>query len=204
MDIPIDAEVVCSDGPGGRTTAVIVDPVKQQVTHVVVRERAFPHTEYLAPIELVTEATAETVHLRCSRSDLFGLAPLRHTEFITSDQPFGAYSPTQYLAWPYVTPYPMAVPLDYEQVPPGELAVHRGARVDASDGHVGRVDEFLVDPRNGHITHLVLREGHLWNKRDATIPLSAIDHLADDHVYLKLDKQAVAALPSVPVHRHQQ
>jgi hypothetical protein len=201
MDIPIDAEVICSDGPAGRTTAVIVDPVRREVTHVVVRERSFPHTEHLAPIELVTEATPETVHLHCARADLLELAPLRRTEYITGDQPFGTYGPAQYFAWPYVEPHPMTVPIDYEQVPPGDLAIHRGARVEARDGHVGRVDEFLVDRRNGHITHLVLREGHLWNKQDATIPITEIDRLEDDHVYLKLNKQAVAALPSVPVHR---
>ncbi len=207
MDVPIHADVFCGNQLAARTTAVIIDPVKQQITHLVVRERSFPHTEYLAPLDLVTQATAEKVHLRCLRADLLGLAPLRHTDFVVGDEPFGpfgAYGPGQYFAWPYVEPNPMVVPIDYEQVPPGELAVHRSARVDARDGHVGRVDEFLVDPRTGHITHLVLREGHLWTRRDVTIPITAIDYLADDHVYLKLDKRAVAALPSVPVRRQQQ
>jgi sporulation protein YlmC with PRC-barrel domain len=63
------------------------------------------------------------------------------------------------------------------------------------------VDEFLVDPGSGQITHLALREGHLWGRRDVTIPVSAIDRIEDDIVYLKLDKAAIAALPAIPVRR---
>jgi len=43
--------------------------------------------------------------------------------------------------------------------------VRRGTRVEATDGHVGHVDEFVVNPENGHITHSVMREGHLWGKK---------------------------------------
>jgi hypothetical protein len=43
MDIPLNAEVHCTDGVCGRSTYVIVNPVNEQVTHVVVREAWFPH-----------------------------------------------------------------------------------------------------------------------------------------------------------------
>ncbi|MCX6050608.1 MAG: hypothetical protein NT075_36420 [Chloroflexi bacterium] len=87
-----------------------------------------------------------------------------------------------------------------EQVPPAELGIHRGAHVEASDGRVGQVDEFLVNPANFHITHLVLREGHLWGKQVVTISVSAIESIKDDCVYLKLSKAELLALPHVPVH----
>jgi len=64
------------------------------------------------------------------------------------------------------------------------------------------VDEFLVDPKNDIITHLVLREGHLWGKKDVTIPVSEVDRIADDAVYLKLGKEVIATLPTVPVRRN--
>ena len=89
-----------------------------------------------------------------------------------------------------------------ERIPPGELAVRRGTRVEATDGYVGQVGEFVVEPESGHITHLVLLEGHLWAKKEVTLPLSAIDHSEGDTVYLNLDKKAVEALPTVPVRRH--
>jgi hypothetical protein len=36
---------------------------------------------------------------------------------------------------------------------------------------------FVVDPKTGHITHLVLREGHLWGQRDVAIPVNAIERI---------------------------
>jgi sporulation protein YlmC with PRC-barrel domain len=79
--------------------------------------------------------------------------------------------------------------------------VHRGARIHATDGAIGRVDEFLVNPANNRISHLVLREGHLWGQKDVTIPVAEIDHIDEDAVCLKLNKQQVGALPAIPVRR---
>lgn len=38
MDIPLDAEVRCTDGAGGKTVQVVLNPVRREVTHVVVRQ----------------------------------------------------------------------------------------------------------------------------------------------------------------------
>ena len=78
----------------------------------------------------------------------------------------------------------------------------RGTRVEAIDGYVGHVDEFVVNPKSGHITHLVMREGHLWGKKDVIIPLSLIADTRKDTVFLKLDKLQIEVLPAFPVHRH--
>lgn len=101
--------------------------------------------------------------------------------------------------WPFVVP--KWVEVEHESIPPGELGVRRGARVRATDGNVGRVDEFVVDPTSGHITHLVLREGLPWDQEEVTIPITEIDRIEEKTVYLKLDKDSVEALPAVPVRR---
>ena len=71
----------------------------------------------------------------------------------------------------------------------------------ATDGRVGRVDVFLVDPESGHITHLRLREGHPWGEKQVCIPVSAIDHIKEKVVHLKIDKKTIEAMPSIPVKR---
>jgi sporulation protein YlmC with PRC-barrel domain len=91
--------------------------------------------------------------------------------------------------------------VEQKQIPPGELAVSRGTRVEATDGFVGKVDEFVVNPKNGHITHLVMHEGHLWGKKDVIIPVSAMGDTHDDSVFLKLDKHQIESLPTFPLHR---
>ena len=39
MDIPIDVEVICTDGPGGHSSAIVLNPVTREVTHFAVRRR---------------------------------------------------------------------------------------------------------------------------------------------------------------------
>ncbi len=68
-------------------------------------------------------------------------------------------------------------------------------------GRVGRLDELLVKPTSARITHLVVREGHLWGQKDVTIPIEQIDRIEEDGVYLKLDKHGVVALPTTPARR---
>ena len=115
----------------------------------------------------------------------------------------GMYEMGSYHNLPYnTTERPIYESVSFQQIPPGELAVRRGTRVEATDGYVGHVDEFVVNPENDHITHLVMREGHLWGRKDVIIPLSAMGDTHDDTVFLKLNKHQVASLSSFPVHRN--
>jgi sporulation protein YlmC with PRC-barrel domain len=106
----------------------------------------------------------------------------------------------EYVFEPYVA-LETEVLVEEQKIPPGELAISRGNEVHASDGRIGTADEFVVDRGTGDITHLVLREGHLWEKRDITIPVSQIRKSGDNEIYLKLSKKEIAKLPSVPVFR---
>jgi len=201
MDIPIDAEVQCTDGVGGRSTSVILHPTSRRVTHVVVKQDTFPHMERLVPVGMVAETTPDQIHLNCSKQELHSLEPFVETEFVSGESPYAAYELDEYRLWPYVLSEDKVVLVEQERVPPGELAVRRGSHVRATDGDVGRVDEFLVDRETEHITHLVLREGHLWGQKDVLIPVSEIGQIDEDRVYLALSKEEIASLPAIPVRR---
>jgi hypothetical protein len=96
--------------------------------------------------------------------------------------------------------YDSHVSMTYDRVPKGEVEIRRASEVASSDGHsLGKVDGFLVD--DDHITHFVLERGHLWGKREVTIPISAVASVYTDAVTLTLTKDEVGDLPSVPVHR---
>jgi hypothetical protein len=202
MDLPMNANVHCADGHGGHSTYVIVNPVDQQVTHLVVKEHKPPFIERLVPIDQVVETTSNLIRLRCTQDELEKMEPFIETEYLVANIPNYEVLRGIYRVWPFVVPEETRyIPLEHEHIPPGELAVHRGAWVEATDGRVGQVDEFLVDPKNGHITHLVLREGHLWGRKDVVIPVSAIVRSEEDAVYLGLDKRSIEALPTIPVRR---
>jgi sporulation protein YlmC with PRC-barrel domain len=209
MEIPLQAQVECADGICGRSVYVLINPVVDKVTHLVVREDSSPNTQYIVPVEAISATIVGTIQLRCSKADLEKMDPFVQTEFIEEKVPSanfvvgnGMYGMGSYYYLPYVTSDGKAYEsVKTQQIPPGELAVRRGTRVEAKDGCVGKVDEFVVDAKNGHITHLVMREGHLWGKKDVIIPLSAMGDTHGDTVFLKIDKQQIESLPTFPLKR---
>lgn len=202
MDIPINVEVFCAGRVCGRSTCLIINPVNERVTHLVVTESAFPNIERLVPVDNIIESTPNSIQLRCSQDNLSDMDTFEETDFIEAGQMEASlpYS-VPYQVWPYAMYEALPMPLEHEQIPTGEVAIRRGTPVRATDGQVGKVDEFLVDPENDTISHLVLREGHLWGQKDITIPVSEIDKITDESVYLKLDKKAIETLPAVPITR---
>jgi sporulation protein YlmC with PRC-barrel domain len=201
MDIPINAQVHCADGVCGKSTYVVVNPTNREVTHVVVEASHFPHTEHLVPTEWIVRSTPRRIDLRCTAKELSTSEPFLRVEFVPGTTPYLSYGSEEFMMWPYALPEELLPALEHENLPAGELAVRRGASVEATDGRVGKIDEFLINPTTGHISHLVLREGHLWGQKDVVIPVSEIDHIEEDVVNLKLDKQSVEALPTIPVRR---
>lgn len=201
MDIPLNVDVHCVDGRCGRSTHIILNPISKQVTHFVVREQWPSRVERLTPVKWVAASTREIIVLKQTREQFNQLEPFNQTEFIYADVPHHATDPKLTLIWPYAVPAKRLVDEKMRRIPPGELAVRRGARVRATDGRIGRVDELLVDPEDGQITHLALREGHLWGERVVTISVSQIDRIEENVVQLKVDKKSVEQMPSIPVKR---
>jgi uncharacterized membrane protein/sporulation protein YlmC with PRC-barrel domain len=201
IHIPLNASVRCLNGPGGESTQIIINPTTQKISYVVVREETEGHVERLVPVDRVLQTTSNTIDLKCTVAELATLEPFVETHYIHVDSPEYMKGST-YLALPYaVLSEPEFIKIEQSHVPPEQLAIRRGTGVQATDGWVGTIDEFLIDPESGNVTHLVLREGHLWGKKDLTLPVSAIEKVFDDSVYLKLDKKTIEKLPAVPA-RH--
>ena len=208
MEIPLQAQVECTDGVCGRSEYVLINPITDQVTHLVVREAAYPNTEYLVPVDFATTTIADTIQLRCSKAELEKMEPFIQTRYIQEKVPdYAGYHGEVYgmgtsYYLPYVSPeVTVYESRDFRQIPVGELAVQRGTNIEATDGHVGKVDEFVINPANGLISHLVMREGHLWGKKDVIIPVSALGESSGDTIYLKLNKHELEALPTFPLQR---
>jgi sporulation protein YlmC with PRC-barrel domain len=200
MDIPINVEVRCTDEPCGKSNCVILNPITDQITHIVVQGSSFPYLKRLVPVDKIKQTTPDMIQLKCDLYEYVTMPEFIQEEFIIPDP----YGKNQEIPTTMLLPYAMVmgtVTIEHEHIPPDELAIHRGTPVIAIDGRVGQVDEFLIEPKSGHITHLVLREGHLWGKKDVSIPVSKIDRIDKDSVYLKIGKQEVEALTTLPIHR---
>ena len=121
-----------------------------------------------------------------------------------------ATAPGQVLSWPYyglamgmgmgfgMGSVPPAVTSD--TVPIGEVAIRRGESVHATDGDIGRVQGLVINPRDRHVTHVLLQEGHLWGRKDVAIPIGAITGV-EHGIELTLTKQEIEDLPPVDIDR---
>lgn len=205
--ITIGSKIVCQDGSEGTLTAVIVDPTTRSLTHIAIVEKSLFHgEERLVPVDRVTKATREAVYLSCSAEDLAKMDPFTRTHYLEVDQGEDGYA----YSLPYMTTYTdmtMTPDLGYvtvqdQLVPAGEVVIRRGMVVEALDGYVGQVGELLIDEKSGQITHFLLMQGHGWGKKEIAIQVSAIDRLEEAVIHLKIDKEKISQLPSLPVKRN--
>jgi sporulation protein YlmC with PRC-barrel domain len=196
IEIPMNVEVRSTQGPYGKSRCVILDPIKDRVTHVVVREDAFPQTERLVPIDMVKVTSPQQISLACTPEQLGAMETFVEEQFIDAGGPLA-----DSMLWPYVESGPEVITLVHEKIPAGEVKIRRGTSVHATDGRIGRVDELMIEKETGGITHLILQEGHLWGKKDVSIPADQIRGIDADGVKLKLSKKQVEALPELQI-RH--
>ena len=81
-------------------------------------------------------------------------------------------------------------------VPSGEVEEHGGDHVHATDGDIGRLHGFRLDPASGRVTHVLLGEGHLWGRKEVAIPFGEIAGF-DQGIKLSLTRKQVQDLPEV-------
>jgi len=206
-ELRVGATVDGTDGALGELVALIVDPVHQAVTHLVVSSSLIePRT--LVPVTMVTDASPDAVAVDLDLAGFAEQTMFDEPDFKSPEEAWAmdelALSPGTYYLEPFASPLDGVSLSGHERIPRGEVAARRGMEVLSSDGtKVGHVDEFLVDPADGHITHVVLRQGHaLRHDDDVVIPVGSATRFEDGRVILDLDLPAVAALEKIPVHRH--
>ncbi|MCA9933699.1 MAG: PRC-barrel domain-containing protein [Ardenticatenaceae bacterium] len=206
MDIPLNVSVFGPNGRIGQSTFVIMNPITQEVTHIVVKSESVLQTEHLVALKHIQSSDSDMIRLDCTGEQLAQMDLFQEVEFDSVNIPnFGAPAAIgDAYIWPYVTASPEArlVKIVHRHIPPYEREIRRGAHVHAANGRIGQVDELVVDKDTFHVTHLVLREGHLWGTKDVMIPVDEIETVTEDNIYLKLDKKSIGALPTFPVHRH--
>jgi sporulation protein YlmC with PRC-barrel domain len=211
----IGVEVTCSDGVCGDLSRVVIDPVARVLTHLVVEPKHRQGLGRLVPIDLVA-ATAEEIRLRCSAAEFDALEDAEEAHFLPEAGGQMGYRAGQALAWPYyglgggmggigMSGIGMAntpqVIID-DRVPAGEVEVRRGEHVHATDGNIGRVQGLVIDPKDHHVTHVLIEEGHLWGKKEIAIPIGAVKDVAVDGVRLNLTRDEVRDLSPVDLAHH--
>jgi hypothetical protein len=218
VKLEFKSPVRCTDGPFGELADVVVDPTRRRVTHLVVEPHGRDGVARLVPIELAAAENGRSaaVTLFCTLEEARRLPPVQEFAYLRmgespANDPDWDVGIENVLALPYYQGYaefgPQPLDFDphvsmtYDRVPKGEVEIRRTSQVRSSDDHlVGHVDAFLVD-RDDLITHLVLERGHLWGRRDVTIPIGGVTRVATDSVEVGLTEDEIGELPAIPVRR---
>ena len=201
----VGATIQGREGDLGKLDALVIDPTSQRVTGLVVsHEKLGPRL--LVPESAVTKATPDAITVDLDEASIHQCDPFDEPNFNAPDEDYSygdlVMDPGSYFLEPFASPLDGWALTTHERVPKGEITMRRGAAVHTSDGtKVGHVDEFLVDPDDGHITHVVVREGHI-SRKDVVVPISNATQIDDEDVVLDIDLTALNELPAVPVHRH--
>ena len=147
----------------------------------------------LVPIALAETEAGGTVRLNCSADDFTKLdaAEEKHV----SESSLGYFHIAGGVAIPAVGRGEVTTD---ETVPFGEVDVHRGDTVRASDGDIGHVEGLIVDRSDRRVTHVLLQEGHVWGRKRVAIPIDAVTRVASD-LEVGLTKHQVHDLPSVDI-----
>ncbi len=217
MRLEIGNRVRCTDGVYGELADIVVDPLEKRVTHLVVQPEHGEGEARLVPIQQAKGRDDEQreIELQCTLDEAQGFESVHEGAYLRlgespAEDPDWDVGVEDVLALPYYGfdegAYPgeldSHVTMSYDRVPKGEVEVRRASAVISADGHsLGDVDGFVVDA-DQHITHFVLERGHLWGRKEVTIPIGAVARVESDAVYVAMSKDEVGALPAVRVGRH--
>jgi hypothetical protein len=204
----IGAEASCSDGFCGKVSRLVMDPVALTVTHLVIEPKHRRESGRIVPVDLV-DTTADHLRLSCSLAEFERLDPAEEVDVAEGLDYGGGFGQAEavqgYGGMGGGGATGMGIGMDlghstpvvvHDVVPVGEADLRRGERVHALDGEIGQVQGFLVDPGDDHVTHVLLQEGHLWGRKEVSIPISAVTGV-DNGIRLNITKKQVEDLPPV-------
>ena len=200
MNLALGTTVRCSDGAVRELADIVVDGPGRRVTHLVVQPKRQHEEARLVSLELVGEEANGGVSLFCTAETLDGLERVREYAYLPAgqqpeDNPQWDVGVEDVLVVPSVEPLDMAEPeldpnvnLMYDRVPKGEVELRLTSSVYSKDEHrLGSVNGVVVD-EDGVITMLALQRGHLWWRREMSVPVDAIASLENDVVTLAVEK----------------
>lgn len=210
ITLVLGGDVRCADSSDvcGEVKSVVVDANTGNATHLVVEPKHRQGLARLVPLGEIAGADAGDIRLRDTEEEFRGLPAAEETvaELVPG------YGEVQILpsgeGWRPADNQENAVDGgEYRQIGAMEDAdlvpqllgpaedeqeEHRGDRVHATDGDIGRLRALGIDRQTGQVTYVLLKE-HLWGRREVKIPS---EDLSGFHggIHLNITRQQVERL----------
>ena len=197
----------------GRVNRFVLDPVTNEVTHIVVQKGWLLPEDKVLPFKMVSTATDERVMLSEEFGDFDKLPPFEETQFVrAADEepgdpmpgadPIYRYAPSYYwypapgFPGPGVGHYFWPRGETKRNIPEDTVPLKEGANVVSSDGkHIGDVERLFLEGGSNQVTHFLISQGVLFKDRKL-VPARWMRSVEEDTVHLVVSSQLLERLPS--------
>lgn len=216
MRLKENAEVITADLETiGKIDRVVIDPVSNDVTHLVAKKGLLFTKERVIPVAYVETTTPDTVILKKSADapDSYPLFEEKDYIPVGSSEDFREAESRQArkLLWYNINiETPLSKPAPYprgdkplfrkkikQNIPKNTIAMEEGARVvDAFGNKLGQIKDIHVETDSLDLTHVVVSSG-VFEKEKKLIPANWINDISESSVTLYIDQDIFEALPSV-------
>jgi uncharacterized protein YrrD len=195
LDLTLGAQVYCKDEHWGKLVKVVVDPHTQQVTDVIVEKGLLLKQTRVLPVTVVERIEGSDLYLTLHSADLSNYPEYRETDIrepAVGSTPAQVSLPAELGATTAPT-VPLVRKRLREGIATGKAVIGRKTEVDNLHGALGYVDHIVMDTQSGKIAQVVMRKGLF--PEYVVIPLEAIGDVADDSIFVDLNRDELAALP---------
>lgn len=199
----------------GKINRFVLDPAKNEVTHIVVQKGWLLPEDKVVPIDWVASASEDKVMLKEDIGDFEQLPPFEETHFLQANRVEDEEAAPAYLYAPAYYWYPPAGFMGYagyglgyydwppvenkRNIPEDTVPLREGAEVITSDDkHVGTVEEIFLNPDSNRATHFLISHGLLF-KEQRLIPAHWVERVEEDKVHLSVGSHLLEHLTPYPV-----
>lgn len=192
MELPLSADVYCTNGAYGRLVALLSRDDEPRITHVIVASGSQADQRRVVPLEHVAGADDKGVHLNVSSDQMITMTTATQMTDIYEPMPQPALDPTLSRAYEHVD-HPKIEHAIQDLIPPGTVIVDDKTDVSARGGAVGKLSRVVVADGSGQIEAVVVHESLLHGGKSVSFPATAIDHMNGPTVLLTVSKDELAA-----------
>ena len=188
----------------GELKTVIIDPAKDQISHLIVRKGLLFPTDKIVPFNLIVDGDEESLQLRDFEGDIQDMQDYRERDFVPANNYINNQLGGKIVPLIHYSPIGITraqeielegIPVTREKLDRDLKALKQGMDVISLDEkRVGRVKEIILHPTEGRITHLLVADGILI-KNKVLIPAVWVGKIAESKIKLYVDSSVIELLP---------
>lgn len=200
--LQIGSPVYATDGKVGVLQYVVLEPETQEVSDLIIKCDLFGDARVLSARHIDRVDDDGAIHLSVDKASVRRARKFVRAEFIEPEGPAASPGAGGRLYWQDIygvmmeeLPKPAARVKIVSGVDDDEVLVGKGSRVFTALGErVGSVDHVVIDKDARKLLYLVVRLPRIRHRR-VVVAASQVKDWQPDAVVLKLDKEALYALP---------